>query len=117
MQLQQLFFPILIFAVFWLLLIRPQQQRQKAQRELLGALKVGDEVVTIGGIYGTVVELSEKRVRISVYDGSELEVARQAIGSVVPASGEDGTQDGTAPLPGEITEEPREIGEGGSSDE
>lgn len=81
-QLSNLIFIAIMIAVFYLLMIRPQQQRQRRQGEMLAALKPGDEVVTIGGIYGRVVAVDE-RVRITVAEGAELEVAKAAIASVV----------------------------------
>jgi len=82
-QLSQLIFPIALLAAFWFLIIRPQQQRTKAAAEMLSHLEVGAEILTIGGIYGTIVEMGEDRLRIAVADGSELEIVRRAIQSVV----------------------------------
>lgn len=79
---EQLIFPLLILGAFWLLLIRPQQQNAKKQRSMQDALAVGDRIVTIGGIFGSVVEIGE-RVRVRVADGSEIEFARQAISQVL----------------------------------
>ena len=76
-------FIVLIFGAMWFLLIRPQQQRAKAQAEMLSKLEVGTEIITIGGIYGTIVELGDERARVRVADGSEFEIARRAVSSVV----------------------------------
>jgi len=84
MGMQQLLFIAVMIALFWFLIIRPQQQRNKKQQTMLSAIKPGDEIVTIGGIFGTVVDVDE-RIRVRVYDGGEIEVARQAIGQVIPA--------------------------------
>lgn len=81
-QYSNLIFIGLMVAVFWFLMIRPQQQRAKTQRLMLDALKPGDAIITVGGMHGTVVDVGE-RVRIAVADGSELEVARFAIAQVV----------------------------------
>jgi len=81
-QLQQFLPIILIVAVFYLLIIRPQQKRSAKQREMLAAIKPGDEIVTIGGVFGVIVEVGE-RVRVRVADGSELELAKQAIAQIV----------------------------------
>lgn len=86
-QLSQFIFPVALIAAFWFLLIRPQQQRQKQQAEMLSHLEPGAEIVTIGGIFGTIVELGEERIRIAVVDGSELEIARQSVRSVVTSAG------------------------------
>lgn len=68
----------LIFGIFWFLLIRPQRQQQKKHEELLKSLKRGDEVVTAGGIMGTVVHIKDDRVTIKS-DESKLVVERARI--------------------------------------
>lgn len=73
---------ILIILVFWLLIIRPQQRRQRERANLLNALSVGDHVVTIGGIHGTVVALRDSMVELSVGDGQRMMFERSAIGSI-----------------------------------
>jgi preprotein translocase subunit YajC len=83
---QQLILIVVVFAAMWLLLIRPQQQRAKAQTAMLDKLEAGDEIITIGGIYGTIVSLDDERVRLRVADGTEIEIVRRAVGSIVPAS-------------------------------
>lgn len=97
-QLSNLLFIGALVAVFWFLIVRPQQQRAKQQRAMLAALAPGDEIVTIGGIFGVVVDVDE-RVRIRVADGSELEVANQAIARIVPASEKVHAEPGLDDLP------------------
>ncbi len=80
-----LVFLIAAAAMFYILIIRPQQKRAKQQASMLSALEPGVEIVTIGGIYGTIVEAGEERLLIRVADGSEFEIARRAVGSVIPA--------------------------------
>ena len=87
----QLVLIIVLFGAFYFLAIRPQQQRQKQQQAMIAALVVGDEVVTVGGIYGTVVDLGE-RVTLRVLDGSRIEVAKQAIAQKLPARVADDTE-------------------------
>ena len=78
------FFPlILIFVVFYFLRIRPQQQKAKAHRQLLDDLKRNDEVVTAGGIYGRVMELSEKVLTLELTQNVRIRVERSKIESVV----------------------------------
>lgn len=86
-QYSQLFFIAVIIGVFYLLVIKPQQKRAKQQKEMVSSIKPGDEIVTIGGIFGTVVEAGE-RLRIRVASGAEMEIAKQAVGQVVPAKEE-----------------------------
>ena len=82
-QMTQLLFIALIIGVFYFLVIRPQQKRAKEQRDMVSALQPGDEVVTIGGIFGTVVDVGE-RITIRTSGGAELEVAKQALSQLVP---------------------------------
>ena len=74
---------ILIFAVFYFLLIMPQQRRQKKWQAMLGQLKTGDRVVTSGGLRGTIIALRDDSVHLRVPpDNLRLEVARSAVVSV-----------------------------------
>ena len=70
---------LLIGVVFYFLLIRPQQRRAKAQRELTQTTDVGDEVVTIGGLFGVVREVDDDSVLLEVAPGTELRFLRSAI--------------------------------------
>lgn len=82
-------FPLLLmFALFYFLLIRPQQKRQKAVQQMQGDLKKGDKVVTIGGLHGFVDALDEGTVVIKCGDGSRLTYDRAAIRDVTPSSGD-----------------------------
>lgn len=105
MQYQNLIFFALMAGVVWFLIIRPQQQRQKQHRDMLEQLAAGDEIVTIGGIYATVVEIGE-RIRVAVADGSELELARPAIAQIVekPAAADDEEVEREAAEQAEVTE-------------
>jgi preprotein translocase subunit YajC len=75
---------LVMFAFMYLLLIRPQRQAQRRQADMLSAVKPGDEVVTVGGIYGDVTEVEGDRVRLLIAEDVEIEVAKRAIASVVP---------------------------------
>lgn len=88
MDYSNLLFIVMLVAVFYFLVIRPQQQRTKQQKAMQDSLQVGDEVVSIGGIYGTIVEIGD-RIRVRVADGSELEFARLAISQKVAAKEDD----------------------------
>ncbi|HEX2437470.1 MAG TPA: preprotein translocase subunit YajC [Methylomirabilota bacterium] len=77
-----------MFAIFYFIVLRPQQ-RQKAERErMLAAVKKGDRVVTSSGMHGTVVGLAEHTITLRVADQVKLEFDRSAIGRVVGAAGE-----------------------------
>src|SRR5947209_15808721 len=74
---------IFIFAIFYFVLIRPQQRRQKKWQAMLGELKTGDKVTTSGGIRGTIVALKDDSVHLRVPpDNLRLEVSRASISSV-----------------------------------
>jgi len=80
---QVLFFAA-IFAIFYFLLIRPQQKQRKEREAMLAAVKKGDRVVTSSGLHGTVVGLNEHTVTLKVADQVKLEFDRAAIGRIVP---------------------------------
>ena len=85
---------ILIFAVFYFMLIRPQRKKDKAVKEMLNNLKAGDRICTIGGIYGTIVGLKDDTVTLSVgKDNLSMVVARWGIRSVEEVSIENDAQE------------------------
>ncbi len=75
---------VIIFVVFYFLLIRPQQKRQKEHKDLISKLVTGDEVVTAGGVLGKVTEVGESFVHVEISDGVHIKVQRQTIGAVMP---------------------------------
>ena len=74
---------ILIFAVFYLILIRPQQKQQKELQKMLEALKVGDRVLLSGGIYGIVSQVKEKTVLVKIAENTKIELLRSGIQQVL----------------------------------
>ena len=77
---------ILIFVVFYFVLIRPQRKKDKKVKEMLNALKAGDRICTIGGIYGTIVSLKDDTVTLAVGSAkNQMVMARWAIRSVEDA--------------------------------
>lgn len=76
---------ILMFAVFYFLLIRPQQKRAKEHKNMLAAIKRGDEVVTAGGLYGRVLETADDHLIVDLGD-TKVKVSRAAISAVVGSS-------------------------------
>jgi len=79
---------VFIFAVFYFLLIMPQQRRQKKWQKMLGELKTGDKVVTGGGLRGTIVALRDDYIHLRIPpDNLRVEVQRSSIVSVTPAEG------------------------------
>lgn len=80
-QLQPILIWVLLFAMMYFVLIRPQQQAAKKKKGLLESLQVKDEVVTIGGIYGTILKIKDDTVILKIADKVEIEVLKQAINS------------------------------------
>jgi len=77
----QLVLPFVLLALMWLLLVRPQQQRVRRQRELIASLEVGDEVVTAGGVVGRVTALEGDEVHLEVAPGVTMRFVRLAVTS------------------------------------
>ena len=100
-----LIFLLLMGAVFYFLLIRPQQRRQRSQRALIESVDVGDEVMTVGGMYGTVREMDDDSVTLEVAPGVDIRFTKTAVARKLVY--DDGYEEG------EGSEEPeqREAGE------
>ena len=75
---------VLIFVVFYFLLIRPQAKRAKEHKAMVGALAVGDEVVTSGGILGRVTESGEQFLTVEIASGVQVKIQRHTVASVLP---------------------------------
>jgi len=85
--LEGIFMLLAMFAIFYFLLIRPQQKRAKQHKEMIEALKAGDQVVTAGGIHGRVVAVQDKVVTLEIATGVRVKVNRISIAGT--ASGQD----------------------------
>ena len=70
---------VIMFAIFYFLLIRPQQKRAKQHKELVEALKVGDQVVTAGGIHGKVAAVQDAVITLEIATGVKIKVNRSSI--------------------------------------
>jgi len=81
-QLISILYLVGLFVLFYFLLIRPQQVRQKRHLEMIRNLKVDDRVITTGGIFGTIVKIKEDTVVLRVADNVRIEVLKQAIAQV-----------------------------------
>lgn len=79
------FLPIIIvFLIFYFLLIRPMQKKQKELREFLKNLKKGDRIITTGGIYGTIIALEDDTVVLKISENTKIRIARSAISGLQP---------------------------------
>ena len=72
----------IILVIFYVLILMPMQRRQKKVQEFQEALKVGDKVVTTGGIYGQITRINDKSVQVQIADKVRIEVARAAVGGL-----------------------------------
>ncbi len=72
-----------IFAIFYFMIIRPQQKRAKEREKLLSNIEKGDKIVTSGGVHATIVGIEEKTVLIEIAPNVKIKIERSAIGSVV----------------------------------
>jgi preprotein translocase subunit YajC len=76
---------LVLLALMYFLMIRPQRARQRAQQDQLSSVEPGDEVLTIGGIYGDVVEVQDEKLVVEIAEDIHIEIARKAIGTLVKA--------------------------------
>ncbi|HQW60515.1 MAG TPA: preprotein translocase subunit YajC [Thermomonas sp.] len=79
-----LLFPVILIAIMYFLMIRPQMKRQKEHRAMLDKLSRGDEVITNGGIAGTVSEIGESFVTVEIAAGVQVRLQKGAIANVLP---------------------------------
>jgi preprotein translocase subunit YajC len=77
---------ILIIGIFYFLIIRPQNKKQKETQKMLAALKKGDKIVTIGGVHGVISTVRENSVVVKVDDNTKVEFSRSAIATIVEVS-------------------------------
>jgi len=77
------------FLMMWLFVLLPQRRRQAAQSAMLDALEPGDEVLTAGGLYGSVVEIDDEEIALEVAPQVQVRVARRAIAAVIPPEEDD----------------------------
>ncbi len=73
---------LLIFVIFYFLLIRPQKKQQDAHRKMIAGLKKNDEVITAGGIHGTIMNVKDHTVTLKVDDNVKVEVQKNSISSM-----------------------------------
>ena len=74
---------VVMVAILYFLLYRPQKKQQSRRRAMLDSLKKGDQVITIGGIYGTIEEIGDKSLKLKIADGVVIEVVRSSVNANV----------------------------------
>ncbi len=72
-------FLILLFAMFYFLIIRPQRKRQQRHKDLMDALQPGDRIITIGGIHGKIESMTEENIILKVESGATMRMSRNAV--------------------------------------
>ncbi len=73
---------VVLIAIFWFLLLRPQRQEQKKREEMIKNLHRGDRVVTMGGMHGTIVDLNDDTALVRIAEKVEVSISRSAVGQV-----------------------------------
>lgn len=103
---EQLLPLVLIFVVFWFLLIRPQQKKAKAHREMIGGLRRGDRVVTNGGLIGTISRVpNERELVVEIADDTKVRVMRGMIAETLAGDGHDERDDAdSGPVKGRVAD-------------
>ena len=98
---------LLIVAVFYLLIIRPQQRKVRQHQSLVRSVDVADRVVTVGGIHGTVIEIDDATMRLEIAPGTVITMARSAIASrLVDADTGEDDDAGVPDTPSDSTDSP-----------
>ena len=87
---------VILVAAFFFLIVRPQRRQAQVRKQLLSAVRVGDEIITSGGIHAVVVSLSDETVEVSIAPGVEVTLARQAIAARLTAPADDAADDTSA---------------------
>jgi preprotein translocase subunit YajC len=92
-----LFIIVIAFLLLYLIVVRPQRRRQSQQQQMVSELRVGDEVLTAGGIYGTISQVDGDQITVEIAPNTEVRVARRAIAGVTheeePEEGEEPESD------------------------
>jgi len=82
-----LFYLVLLGAIFYFLIYRPQQRQRKKRQELLDSLEVGKNVVTIGGIHGKITQLDEDTINLKIAENVEIKAQKAAVGYIIDEEG------------------------------
>ena len=82
-----------LFALFWMVLLRPQRRRAAVQRALLDSLEPGDEIISTGGMFGVIRSIDEEELYVEVSDGVVVRMARRAVAGIVEPEDEPEPED------------------------
>ena len=75
---------LLILAIFYFMMIRPQQRKEKERRKMIEELRAGAKIIFAGGLMGTIQEATEKTFKVEICPGTTVEIARSCVSGVVP---------------------------------
>ena len=79
---------LLILAIFYFMLVRPQQRKEKERKKMIDELRAGAKIIFAGGLMGTILEATEKTFKVEICPGVTIEIARASVSAVVPSEGE-----------------------------
>jgi len=96
---------VLLLVVMYVLMIRPQRQRQQAQQSMIDSAGVGDDILTSGGIYGTITEIEDDDVVVEIADGLSVHMTRRGIAAVLPPEEEEADEEDAEIVDAEAIEE------------
>lgn len=85
----QILFLVFMFGAMYFLMIAPQRKKQKEHDKMLKALTTGDEIVTTGGIYGTITSVKEDRFIVRISDSAKIEIGKGFVHALVKKTGEE----------------------------
>ena len=105
---EALIFIAVMIGLMWLLLIAPQRRRQRATRDMIAGLEVGDEVLTAGGVYATVQDVREDDLTVEIAPGTSVRLDKRAVAVVLSEETEE--EDVEEPLETAEDEEPTQAG-------
>ena len=88
---------VVLLALFWLLMIRPQRRRQAEQTALIQNVEVGDEIVTAGGLFGHVQSVADDELLVEIAPGTSVRIARRAVAGIVGPEDEEDEEAEEAP--------------------
>jgi preprotein translocase subunit YajC len=96
---------VLLLVVMWVLMIRPQRQRQREHQTMIDRAGVGDDILTTGGIYGTIEEVDGDDIVVELADGLSVHMTRRGIAAVLPPEDEEEDEDDDEPAELEAIED------------
>jgi preprotein translocase subunit YajC len=108
---------LFLLVLFWMLLVRPQRARARRQQELIGMLEAGDEIVSTGGLYGTITAVDGDVLHVEIADGLNVRMARRAVAGYVEPDDDAEAEPAELESPGEADEEASDEGDEEPGDE